>query len=256
MLAMVDYESILEEATDIAERASNIALSYFRQAILIEMKENHTPVTIADKKTEEMIRHELKKAFPTHGILGEEFGEEPHNSDFVWTIDPIDGTRSFIRGIPLFGTLVGLLEKGEPVVGIMVLPALDETYVAAKGMGAFCDGVQLHVSATRSIESALVSCGDTSCFEAEGKKDYLMSLIEKADLVRGYTDCFGHSLVMRGAVDAMIDPTVSIWDIAPIACLVKEAGGEYFTFDGEETVRGKSFITCTAALKPELLKLG
>lgn len=252
MRAMVDYEALLEEATDIAERASNIALSYFRQPILIEMKENHTPVTVADKKTEEMIRSELKKAFPDHGILGEEFGEEPHNSDFVWTIDPIDGTRSFVRGIPLFGTLVGLLEKGEPVVGIMVLPALDETYVAAKGMGAFCDGVQLHVSATRAIENSLVSCGDTSCFEATGKEKYLQNLIKNAELVRGYTDCFGHSLVMRGAVDAMVDPMVSVWDVAPLACLIKEAGGEYFTFEGEETVWGKSFISCTPALKEQL----
>src|ERR1700722_10506271 len=99
---MLDYELVLEEAADIAERASKVALSYFRQALLIEMKENHTPVTIADKKTEEMIREELSRAFPDHGILGEEFGEALSDSDYVWTVDPIDGTRSFIRGIPLF----------------------------------------------------------------------------------------------------------------------------------------------------------
>src|ERR1700744_1436846 len=108
---MLDYEYLLEEAADIAERASKIALSYFRQALLIEMKENHTPVTIADKKTEEWIRGELSKAFPDHGILGEEFGEEASASEFLWTIDPIDGTRSFVRGIPLFGTLLGLLHR-------------------------------------------------------------------------------------------------------------------------------------------------
>ena len=252
---MEDLEDLLEEAADIAERASKVALSYFRQALLIEMKENHTPVTIADKKTEEMIRTELGKSFPGHGILGEEFGEESMNAEFVWTVDPIDGTRSFIRGIPLWGTLLGLLQNGEPVVGVMVLPALDETYVAAKGMGAFCDGQQLHVSATKSIESAIVSSGDVSCFENAGKKGYLHSLMDRAELVRGYTDCFGHALVLRGSVDAMVDPIVSPWDVAPLACLVSEAGGEYFTFEGEKTHVGPSFISCTPNLKRDLLKV-
>jgi len=252
---MPNYKDLLEQATDIAERAAKIAHSYFRQALLIEMKENHTPVTIADKKTEEMIRGEISREFPTHGILGEEFGQDAKKSEYLWTIDPIDGTRSFIRGIPLFGTLLGLLKKGEPILGVMVLPALDETYAAAKGLGVYCNGMQIRVSATKALESAVVSCGDISHFEALGKKSYLTALMDKAELLRGYTDCFGHALVVRGAIDAMIDPVVSFWDIAPIACLIKEAGGEYFNFEGEETVDTKSFITCTPALKKEILGL-
>ncbi len=252
---MTNYEYILETATDIAERASDIALSYFRQALLIEMKENQTPVTIADKKTEEMIRAEVAKAFPGHGILGEEFGHERTNSDFIWTIDPIDGTRSYIRGIPLWGTLVGLLEKGEPVIGVMVLPALDETYVAGKGLGAFCNGVQLHVSAAKSLESSVVSCGDLNCFDSTGRREYLQTLSKRSELIRGYTDCFGHALVARGSVDAMVDPLVSIWDIAPLACIIKESGGEYFNFEGDTSIQSTSFITCSPALKQELLNL-
>lgn len=253
---MTDYEELLETAVDIADRAGQMALSYFRQALLIEMKENHTPVTIADKKTEEMIRTELSKAFPDHGLLGEEFGIHAHDAKFVWTIDPIDGTRSFIRGIPLWGTLLGLLEDGEPVLGVMVLPSLDETYTAAKGLGAYCDGQQLHVSATKAIESAIVSTGDVNCFDDIGKRNVQRSLEERAELVRGYTDCFGHALVARGAIDAMVDPLVSIWDIAPIACIIKEAGGEYFALNGETTIREKTFVTCTPALKREILALG
>ena len=252
---MIDYEDMLDTAVDIAERAGQVALSYFRQAILIEMKANHTPVTMADKKTEEMIRGELAKEFPNHGLLGEEFENHATDAEFVWTIDPIDGTRSFIRGIPLWGTLVGLLHRGEPVLGVMVLPALDETYSAAKGCGTFCDGVQLHVSATQSLEAAIVSCGDTNCFESVGRRPLLDAVQNKAELCRGYTDCFGHALMVRGAVDAMIDPLVSIWDIAPIACIVKEAGGEYFAFNGAETIQETSFITCTPALKKQLLSL-
>lgn len=253
---MTPYADILEEATEIVERGSRVALSYFRQALLIESKPDKSPVTIADKKTEEAIRSELTKAFPDHGIVGEEFGEEAANRDFVWTIDPIDGTRSFIRGIPLFGTLVALLERGEPVLGIAVLPALDETYVAGKGLGAFCDGLPLHVSNTHALDGAFVCCGDSNAFEAAGKRRYQEELFRRSELVRGYSDCFGHTLVLRGAIDAMIDPVVSIWDIAPLVCLIQEAGGVYFGFDGTSSVQNKSFITCNPALRDQLLKLG
>jgi len=252
---MSQYSELLERAIDISERASKIALSYFRHKVLIEMKENHTPVTIADKKTEEMIRRELEQSFPGHGILGEEFGHAANESEFLWTVDPIDGTRSFIRGIPLFGTLVGLLHRGEPVVGVMVLPAIDEIYSAAKGTGAFCNGQPLHVSAIQNLESAVVSVGDVSCFEAGGTAAYLKALQDRAELCRGYTDCFGHSLVLRGAVDAMVDPVVNAWDVAPLACLVREAGGDYCDFDGVRTFNSSSFISFTPALRRDLLAL-
>jgi histidinol-phosphatase len=250
---MNELESILNTATEIAERASEIALSYFRQAILIEMKENMTPVTVADKKTEENIREELSLAFPGFGICGEEFGEEGRDQELVWTVDPIDGTKSFIKGIPLFGTLLGLLQHGEPILGIMVLPALRETYTAAKGLGTFCNGHQLHVSQKTALESSFVSIADIDCFEASGRKAALPRLMERAEFVRGYTDCFGHSCVMRGGIDAMIDPVVSLWDIAPLACLIREAGGEYFSLNGKQTIHESSFVTCSPGLKKEIL---
>jgi histidinol phosphatase-like enzyme (inositol monophosphatase family) len=252
---MNPYSDVLEEATEIVERASRIALSYFRQALLIETKADHSPVTIADKKTEEAIRTDLTRAFPDHGIVGEEFGEAFPDREFVWTIDPIDGTRSFVRGIPLFGTLVALLERGEPVLGIAVLPALDETYVAAKGLGAYCDGHLLRVANTQSLDQALVCSGDTPAFESAGKLPYQQELFRRSGLVRGYSDCFGHLMVVRGAVDAMVDPLVSIWDIAPLISLITEAGGTYFDFEGNSSLNSKSFLTCNPALKSALLQL-
>lgn len=248
------FLELTDRAIDIAERASKIALSHFRHAMLIEIKENQTPVTIADKKTEEMIRMELEAAFPDWGIIGEEFGDLSKKSDFIWTIDPIDGTRSFIRGIPLWGTLLGLLHKGEPIVGVMVMPAINETYAAGKELGTRCNGVQIHASNTKSIESAFVSVGDVPCFEDTGRKKMLERLIEQSEVTRGYTDCFGHSMMLRGAVDAMIDPAVSIWDVAPIACLVKEAGGDYCDFEGNRSFTSKTFMSFTPALKADLLK--
>lgn len=249
----MEYRPILEHAQNIAERASEIALSFFRQAILIEMKENKTPVTIADKKAEEMIRKELERHFPKFGILGEEFGESAPDAEYVWTIDPIDGTRSFIRGIPLFGTLLGLLHHKEPVLGVMVLPALRETYTSAKGLGAFCNGTRIHVSSAKSVDQALISVGDISWFDQAGKGKVLDSILRKVDVCRGYTDCFGHSLVMRGALDAMLDPIVAPWDVIPLASLISEAGGDYFDFDGGKTF-DKSFVSCAPGLRDHLLK--
>lgn len=251
---MTDYSSLLDEAIDIAERASHIALAHFRQRLLIEMKADQTPVTAADRKTEEAIRKDINKKFPSHGIFGEEFGKEIPDAEYVWTVDPIDGTRSFIRGIPLFGTLLGLLHQGKPVLGVMVLPAMEEIYYAAEGMGAFCNDTQLHVSPVTVLEKALVSCGDVSCFESTGNMRLLLSLMRKAELVRGYTDCFGHAMVLRGAVDAMIDPLVALWDVAPIACLVKEAGGEYFSLDGKGLLEATTFVSSTPALRSQIIE--
>ncbi|MFM8314966.1 MAG: inositol monophosphatase family protein, partial [Deltaproteobacteria bacterium] len=177
---MNELESILNRATDIAESASEIALSYFRQAILIEMKDNMTPVTVADKKTEENIRRELALSFTGFGICGEEFGDEGREQELVWTVDPIDGTKSFIKGIPLFGTLIGLLQHGTPIAGIMVLPALRETYTAAQGLGTFCNGHQIHVSQKSNVESSFISVGDVDCFEASGHTKALHRFMDRA----------------------------------------------------------------------------
>jgi histidinol phosphatase-like enzyme (inositol monophosphatase family) len=252
---MNELEDILDTAKDIAEEAAQLAFSYFRQPILIEMKENQTPVTVADKKTEEFIRKSLLEAFPGFGILGEELGEESTHQQYVWTVDPIDGTRSFVRGIPLFGTLIGLLDRGKPIGGIMVLPALEETYWAGSGMGAFCNDHQIHVSQASHLKASVIGVGDVYAFQEVRKEKLFYQLAEKTEICRGYTDCFGHSLVFRGTLDAMVDPVVSIWDIAPLACMVEEAGGQYFDFHGEKTIQSKNFITCGPGLRKEILSL-
>lgn len=254
---MNEYQEIMLRACEIAEEAASVALSYFRQALLIESKSDLSPVTIADRRTEEKIRSELESAFPGHGIIGEEFGTVAEGSDYVWTVDPIDGTRSFVRGIPLFGTLLGLLHKGEPVVGIMVLPALEETYTAAKGIGAYCGSHRLHVSNTKTLDQAVLSCGDYDAFIRREQGDQFLKLFQSSAYTRNYTDCFGHSLLLQGAVDAMVDPVVAIWDIVPIACLLKEAGGVYFSMDDSPVFQTKglsSFVGCSASLEGALKK--
>jgi fructose-1,6-bisphosphatase/inositol monophosphatase family enzyme len=147
-----------------------------------------------------------------------------------------------------------LLHRKEPIIGVMVLPALGETYSGAKGLGCFCNEEELHVSAVKSLSHALVSCADVPCFESTGYLRFLLSLMRKAELVRGYTDCFGHAMVLRGAVDAMIDPLVAVWDIAPIACLVKEAGGDYFSLDGKDLLQATTFVSCVPRLKDKIIE--
>ena len=189
-------------------------------------------------------------------VRGEsKLGEESTHNQYVWTVDPIDGTRSFVRGIPLFGTLIGLLDKGEPIGGIMVLPALEETYWAGADLGAYCNGHQIHVSQAHDLKKSVLGMGDVYAFQEARKEKLFQALVDKTEICRGYTDCFGHSLVLRGALDAMVDPVVSIWDIAPLACLIEEAGGEYFDFNGERTIRSSSFVTCGPGLKKEILAL-
>jgi len=250
----MDLQVILPMAVDIAEEASEIAYSYFRKKILIETKQDLSPVTMADKSTEEFIRQKLKNAFPSCGILGEEFGLENGDFEYVWTVDPIDGTRSFIRGIPLFGTLLGLLHKGIPVLGVVVLPAIEETYWAGHQLGAFCNGVAIRVSTIHTLGNAMVGCADISAFRETKRLPMLNHLMEKTELLRGYTDCFGHVMVARGALDAMVDPVVAPWDVVPLACLITEAGGQYSDCNGDPGYQ-KSFMTFTSGLRKDLFDL-
>ena len=144
--------------------SSKEIMSRFRTNMTVESKSDQSPVTVADRKAEEILRKKISKSYPSHGIIGEEFGEENSQSEWVWTIDPIDGTRSFIRGLPFFATLIALLHKGDPVMGIVSLPALGETAWAVKGKGAFSGSQRLHVSNHATVKGAFVGTADKYCF--------------------------------------------------------------------------------------------
>ena len=148
-------------------------MRWFRTNITVESKPDLSPVTFADRKAEEILRNKISKAFPNHGIIGEEFGEESPQSEWVWTIDPIDGTRSFIRGLPLFATLVALLHKGNPVMGVISLPALGETTWAVKGRGTFSGSQRLQVSNQDTVKGAFVGTADRYCFKEKKKHAFV-----------------------------------------------------------------------------------
>lgn len=240
---MKDLLAAKETALSLLKPATREILNWYQKDLTVQQKADQSPVTIADQKAEEILRSGIHRYFPDHGIIGEEFGEENSHREWVWTIDPIDGTRSFIQGLPLFATLLSLLHKGEPVMGVICLPALGETVWAVKGKGTFSGSRRLRVSSHSKVKDSVLATADHYCFREKKHLRFWNQLHSQAKLVRTYPDAFGHLMAIRGSVDAMVDPWAHIWDFAPCKILVQEAGGAFVNFTG-----GKNSINEGSAL--------
>lgn len=243
----------LEVALDAVARAGRLTLEYFRTPVEIERKADASPVTIADRRAETLLREVIARAFPEDGFLGEEHGEEPGRSGRRWILDPIDGTQSFIRGVPLFGVLVGLEEEGRCVVGVAGFPALGETYWATRGKGAFRNGQPICVSSVRSLAEATLLTSDAKPAHYGDKYDGFERLLRRVARQRGWGDCYGYALVASGAGEIMLDPLLNPWDAAAVSAIVEEAGGAFFSWSGETTIYGGSGIATPLALRHEVL---
>jgi histidinol phosphatase-like enzyme (inositol monophosphatase family) len=224
----LDLEAAARAAEAAADRARAETLSRFR-AVAVESKADGSPVTEADFAAERVIRAQLREAFPDWAIRGEEYRDEGPGDGPCWLVDPIDGTLSFSRGIPLFTTLISLLDGAEPVLGLIDCPACDERYLGWKGGGCRRNGVPTRVSQERDLRRAIVSHGDPFCFELSGQMPAFQRMARELPILRGYADAFGHAQVLGGGVDAMLDLHLSAWDAAPARALVPEAGGRCLT---------------------------
>jgi len=222
----------LEHAAAVASHAADLArretLARFRN-VEVETKRDGSPVTEADRAAERAIRAALGEAFPDHAILGEELGGERDDARPTWVVDPIDGTIAYSRGLPLYSTLIALLVDGSPRVGLIDLPALGERYVGWQGGGCRRNGEPVRVSTRSDLASAIVSHGDPFCFDAAGMRPAFERMSRRLRMLRGYTDAFGHALVLGGGVDAMVDVDLNPWDVAATQVLVPEAGGACHT---------------------------
>lgn len=247
------YEEELRVARDAVREAGAITLEYFGKHLAVERKADTSPVTIADRRSEEGLRKAFEEAFPADGLLGEEFGERPGTSGRRWIIDPIDGTQSFIRGVPLYGVLVGLEDRGLPVVGVIGLPALGVSYWAARGSGAFRDGERIRVSSVTRLADATVVSSDAKPQTFGDKYPRFEALLRGAACYRGWGDCYGYGLVASGQVDVMVDPILSPWDAAAILPILEEAGGRFVDWTGAPDIYGGSGIGAPAALMEEVL---
>ena len=245
---------LLNVAVDAAYDAGRRTLAYFNTRVAVETKADNTPVTCADREAEEMIRATILRRFPTHSILGEEGGiHEGSDPRYRWIVDPVDGTKSFICGVPLYGVLIGVEVEGRPQVGVCYLPALDEMVAAAQGLGCRWNGRVGRVSTVETLRDAAVSC--TSITTALSRSDAFEHVTSRARLTRGWGDCYGHVLAATGRIDVMLDPRMNPWDAAPFLPIYAEAGGHYTTWKGEATIWGPDGVGTNAALHREVLEI-
>lgn len=246
--------SYLEFARQVAWEAGRLTLGYFQNGVRPEWKQDETPVTVADRLSEELIRHRIEKTYPDHAIVGEEFGvKETAGVSHRWFIDPIDGTKSFIRGLPLYGVLVGLEIEGEVQVGVANFPALNEMVSAATGLGCWWNGRRAFVSDKKTLSESIISHIDTASFAPQGKGEAWQRLQRASYYNIGLCDAYGYFLVATGRVEVMLDPIMNVWDCAPFPPILKEAGGYFGSWQGEETIYAAEAMATTQVLLPEVL---
>ena len=248
-----ELEQAAQVASVAADRARAETLPRFR-AVDVELKPDGSPVTEADRAAERAIRSVLLEAYPDFGLLGEEYGEQGITEGRpYWTVDPIDGTICYSRGIPLFSTLIALVDDLGPVVGLIDLPALDERYVGFEGGPCLRNGQRVQVSSEANLRNAIIAHGDPFCFDRAGQRAGFLRMASEIPMLRGYTDAFGHSLVLSGAVEAMVDFDLNPWDAAATQCLVRAAGGRCVT---RSQPNGKlGLVFGSPALVDQLLEL-
>lgn len=242
---------LLAVAVDAAYLAGRRTLAYFNTGVEVELKADDSPVTRADREAEQLIRDIIRRRYPTHAILGEEGGETHGDPDLKWIIDPIDGTKSFIHGVPMYGVMVGVEVHGEPAVGAVYLPGTDELVAAATGLGVTHNGRPARVSSVTELADA---CLLTSSFQGSVERsDAYEKLMAQTRISRGWGDVYGYVLVATGRAEIMLDPKMNPWDCAAIAPIIREAGGRFTTWAGESTIWGPDAVATNAALYDKVI---
>jgi len=242
-------------ALEAARESEKVILEYFDESgVSVEMKSDNSPVTVADKKAEHVIHEVVRSYFPDHGFLGEETGESDTNSEYTWIVDPIDGTRNYSHGIPIFDTQIALMKGEELILGVSNAPALRELLYAEKGKGAYCNDAKIHVSSVQDIDKAFISFGGIRHFEQKKLTVGLVSLANAVNGDHGFGDFWSYTLVARGSMDIMIDPKVNIWDVAALTVILEEAGGVMTdTAGGPITKKVQSVIASNGILHARAL---
>ncbi|HIW95003.1 MAG TPA: histidinol-phosphatase [Candidatus Corynebacterium gallistercoris] len=264
-IATAPYSDDLTLALTLADAADAITMARFEAHDLkVESKPDLTPVSDADTAVEQELRSILSAHRPEDAVLGEEFGGEATFSGRQWVIDPIDGTKNFVRDVPVWASLISLLVDGEPVVGVVSAPALSRRWWAASGMGAWrsfaaahgtrsAGSKRLHVSAVSKLADASMAISSLSGWAELGKRDQLIELTDKAWRLRGYGDFWSYMLVAEGAVDIAAEPEVSLWDLAALVPIVTEAGGTFTALDGTAGPHGGSAVATNGQLQQSVL---
>jgi histidinol-phosphatase len=246
-------QDIFVAAERFAREAGDVTLRYFGGIVEHDAKGDGSPVTKADREAEQLIRQRIEAKWPDHGIVGEEFGVTREDAEVRWILDPIDGTRSFMRGVPLYGVLIGVEAAGQPIVGVAHFPALGETVAAGRGLGCFSNGNPCAVSDVDSLNQSLVLTTDAERILSRPQGAGFRSLMQGSSFSRTWGDCYGHILVATGRAEIMVDPVLSSWDAGPLLTILEEAGGRFTDLSGEATIHGGSGISTNARLHDQVL---
>jgi len=241
-------ESYLNAVAEVATLAGDFAMTHYRESLDVVLKQDGSPVTVADRGAEQLARSWIEERFPDDGILGEEFGDTRPDAKRRWIIDPIDGTKSFIRRVPLWGTLIAVAEGDTVLAGCAYFPVIDEIVVAALGEGCFWNGAPCSVSSQNAITRSTVLVTDDRFPNTVNRASAWRTLASQADVVRTWGDCYGYLLVATGRADVMLDDIVAPWDAAALYPIVTEAGGVFTDWRGNPTPFGGDVIATNATL--------
>ena len=250
-----DWRARYEKAIDVTRKAAQVALRYFDTALTVESKADASPVTVADRETEQALRRGLQAAFPNDGFLGEEYGDTPGSTGYRWVLDPIDGTRSFVRGIPTWATIVGLEYRGELLAGVVEAAPFGHTYHALRGHGAYRNDRRIHVSDEADLGKSLVFYSSVSWFLKAGKERNFIDLVRASEKQRGYGDWYGFMLVAQGSGEVMVEHGVHAWDVGAIIPIVEEAGGRFSDWDGKIDIHRPDTLVTNGKLHDRVLHI-
>jgi histidinol phosphatase-like enzyme (inositol monophosphatase family) len=238
----------------LADESGKIIKHYWRTGLSVENKPDLSPVTIADKKAEEFMREMIMKKFPNHGILGEEFGEHNSGAVYKWILDPIDGTKSFICGTVTFGTLIALLKNGEPILGVINQPILNE-FLIGDNHAAELNGNKVHVKNCENLSDSVLLTTDQLNVEKYQNIKKFDELVHKVKLYRQWGDCYGYYLVATGYADIMIDPIMNPWDSLALIPIIRGAGGTITDYNGNDPIKGNSIVATGGGIHNEVINL-
>lgn len=246
---------MLDVAIDAAKRGGDLAYRYFKTQPKVSYKPDNSPVTKADIEVEKLIRKIISKKFPDHGIIGEELPPINPKTKYQWVIDPIDGTKQFIRDMPFWGTLLAVLENNKPIIGITYFPVFDEFAVAQKNKGSYLNDKKVRVSKISDISHSYMIHGAIDRFEKFGKVENLLNLSKICEGRRGYGDAYGYNLIITGKADIMLEGSVYIQDVAATSLLVEEADGKFTDFNGKFSLTSGNAIATNGILHEQVLKI-
>lgn len=249
-----DLHSLREFATELAWQAGRVTMRYFQTGVTADLKSDDSPVTIADRQSERLMREMIEERYPHHSILGEEEGESRPGASFRWILDPIDGTKSFVAGVPMYAVLVGLEREGVPVVGAVAIPPSGEMLTAATGQGCLWNGRVARASTTRDLSQAVISTTDFQDMYRTGKGAAFDRICQHSRMVRGWGDAYGHVLVATGRIDVMLDALMSPWDCAALVPVLQEAGATFTDWQGNSTIYGGNAFSTNGHLFDQVMK--